>query len=85
MAEKRPRVVEIGRNAKFMLTNSLRYNGVIEHSQRDDIYLGDIFYCVCGRNGKYTNNAESTLWMTKKAVIWINNTALSRSVSDRLN
>lgn len=45
--EKHPRVVENGRNAKFMLTNSLRYNGVIEHSQRDDIYLGDIFIaCV---------------------------------------
>lgn len=44
--EKYPRVVENGRNAKFMLTNSLWYNSVIEHSQRDDIYLGDIFI-VC--------------------------------------
>lgn len=40
--EKYPSVVENGRNAKFMLTNSL-----IKHSQRDDIYLGDIFIaCV---------------------------------------
>lgn len=39
--------MENGRNAKFMLTNSPRYDGVIEHSQRDDIYLGDIFIaCV---------------------------------------
>lgn len=45
--EKHPRVVENGRNVKFMLTNSRRNNGVIEHSQRDDIYLGDIFIaCV---------------------------------------
>lgn len=44
---KYPHVVENGRNAKFMLTNSPRYDGVIEHSQRDDIYLGDIFIaCV---------------------------------------